>query len=191
MEILERRQPTFRLWACLMMLATLLLPRPVAAQGLTAPKLKAAFVYNFAKFAEWSAEALPQGQRLSLCIVGDAALAEALEQAVKGRGIDSHQLTVEVISADGPVQSCHVLYVSGLDRKQTGQLLRAVKSSPVLTISDGVQFAELGGVGQLISEGDHLRMAVNLDATKRAHLKISSKLLGLAQIVKDGPDAAR
>ena len=188
MDVLGRRHPAGGSWASFTIGATLLLSGAVGAQSLTAPVLKAGFLYNFAKFAQWPAEVLAQGAPLSLCIVGDGALAEALAQAVKGQGIDGHRLTVTVITGDGPIRDCHLLYVSGLDRKQAVRLLDTMKNSAAFTVSDGDHFAEMGGVAQLILESSRLRIVVNLDAVHRARLTISSKLLSLAQIVKDGPD---
>jgi hypothetical protein len=157
----------------------------VAAQGVSGTALKAAFLYNFAKFAEWPADILAPGQRLSLCVLGDNAIADALEQTIKGHTIESHELTVQVVSADWPIRSCHVLYVGGLDAKGAIQLIEALKGAPVFTVSDVDKFAELGGVAQLILENDKVRFAINVASAQRARLVLSSKLLSLAKIVKD------
>lgn len=193
MEILTRRPQAHRAWRRLaaMFAALLLSSAPVVAQGVTAPALKAAFLYNFANFAEWPADALAPGQPLSLCVVGDNAVADALEQTIRGRGIDHHELTVEVIKADGPIGSCHLLYVSGLDAKRAGQLLDSLKNTSIFTVSDGDRFAEMGGVAQLILENGRMRFAVNVGAAHRANLRISSKLLSLATIIKDPYDVQR
>ena len=148
-------------------------------------EVKAAFLYNFAKFAEWPADALVPGQRLSLCVLGDNAVADALEQTIKGHTIENHELTVQVVNADGPIRSCHLLYVGGFDAKRATQLIEALKGAPVFTVSDGDKFAELGGVAQLILENDKMRFAINVASAQRARLQLSSKLLSLAKIVKD------
>jgi len=193
-EILTRRRPVLpRLGHLATVLAALLLSSaPAGAQSVTAPALKAAFLYNFANFTEWPADALAPGQRLSLCVIGDNAVADALEQTIKGRGVDNHELTVTVIkAADSGILSCHLLYVSGVDPKRTDQLLFALSGSSVFTVGDGDRFAELGGVAQLILENGRMRFGVNVEAARRAHLKISSKLLSLARIIKDPNDGQR
>jgi hypothetical protein len=187
-EILGGWQPVRWLQTCLAVVLTMPLGIRVGAQGATAPALKAAFLYNFAKFAQWPVEVLALKQTLSLCVVGDSAVAEALEQTIKGQGIDSHPLTVEIVKADGPIHGCHLLYVSGLDRKQAGQLLSSMKNSAAFTVSDGERFAQMGGVAQLIPDSNRLRFAINPEAARRARLRISSKLLTVAQIVKDEHD---
>jgi hypothetical protein len=171
--------------------ALLLWNAPAGAQGVTGPILKAAFLYNFAKFAEWPAAALAPGQELSLCVIGDSAVADALEQTIRGRKVDDHELSVAIVKADGQGRSCHLLYISGLDKDRTGRLLESLRDTSTFTVGDADQFAAMGGVAQLIVENDQMRFAVNVDAANRAHIKISSKLLGLARIVKDQPDVER
>jgi hypothetical protein len=55
----------------------------------------------------------------------------------------------------------------------------------VLTVSDAARFAETGGMVELFVEGDRMRFAVNVDALQRARVRLSSRMLGLAKIVKD------
>jgi hypothetical protein len=157
----------------------------IAAQSVSGTALKAAFLYNFAKFTEWPADILAPGQRLSLCVLGDNAVADALEQTIKGHTVESHEITVQVVTADGPIRSCHLLYAGGLDVKQSTHLIQLLKGAAVFTVSDGDKFAELGGVAQLILEKDRMRFAINVAAAQRARLQLSSKLLSLATIVKD------
>jgi hypothetical protein len=171
-----------------MIAALLVWSAPGGGQSVAASALKAAFLYNFANFAEWPVSALAPKQPLLLCVIGDNAVADALEQTINRRTVDDHELTVEVIKPDGPIRACHLLYVSGLDRKQSVQLLASLKNSPTLTVGDGERFAEMGGVAQLIAENDRMKFAVNTAAARRARLEISSKLLSLAKIVKDEPD---
>ena len=151
----------------------------MGAQGVTAPALKAAFLYNFANFAEWPADALAPGQRLSLCVVGDNAVADALEQTIKGRVIDDHELMVEVIKPDGPIRVVSICCTSaGLDGKPAGALLDSLKDTPIFTVSDVDSFAELGGVAQLILENGRMRFAVNVGA---AHARGPQDQLEAAQ----------
>ena len=190
MDILTRRARARRAWQRLaaVLAALLLWSAPAGAQDMTAHAAKAVFLYHFANFTEWPADALPPGQRLWLCVLGDNAVANALEQTVKGRAIDNHELAVTVINADGPIRSCHLLYVSRLGGKQAGQLLDSLKNTSIFTSSDGDRFAEMGGVAQLVLKNGRMRFAVNVAAAHRANLKISSKLLSIATIIKDQND---
>jgi hypothetical protein len=147
--------------------------------------LKAAFLYNFAKFSEWPAEALAPGQRLSMCVVDDSAIADALTQTIKGHEIDGHELMVTLLKAGGSASGCQLLYVAASEVKRSAALLAGLRGAAVFTVSDADHFAESGGVAQLIVEHDRMRFAINIASAHRARLIISSKLLSLAQIVKD------
>ena len=158
---------------------------PASAQSATASALKAAFLYNFAKFSEWPADALAPGQRLALCVVGDAAVADALGHTIAGHTIEGHELTVIVRTANESAAGCHLLYVSASEIKRSAGLLQTAKGASVFTVSDADGFAESGGVAQLIVADERMRFAINIASAQRVRLTISSKLLSLARIVKD------
>jgi hypothetical protein len=160
-----------------------------ATAQMTEPALKAAFLHRFVKFAEWPADALAQGQRLGMCVVGDAAVAEALDRAIKGRAIEGHQVTVTMLKASDSAAGCHLLYVSASAIKRSAGLLRSARSASVFTVSDSDKFAESGGVAQLIVENDRIRFAINIASAQRGRLNLSSKLLSLAKLVKDDGNA--
>jgi hypothetical protein len=162
-------------------------PGPVA-QGSPESALKAAFLYNFVKFAGWPRVTAPPDSALKLCVLGDEAVGIALEQTVKDRQVDGHALTVASVKVEDPLGSCHVLYVTGLDRRSSVRLLERVKAAPVFTVSDLDMFAALGGVAQLFVENGKMRFALNPASAQRAGIRLSSKLLALAKVVKD--DAA-
>ena len=150
----------------------------------TAPALKSAFLYNFAQFTEWPSDVDIAGP-LTICVLGDAAVAAALRGTVQGRSIDGREVAVSHVEADG-LHGCDVLYLTGLDSKRSQQILDEVKGEPVLTVSDRDQFAQTGGMIGLFVENDRMRFAINVEAAARARLRISSRLLSLATIVKDG-----
>ena len=175
-DVHKRRLPA-------VVLALLVAGAPLTAQTASAPALKAAFVYNFAKFAEWPADAGKAGP-LTICVLGDLQIANELESTIKGRTIDGREVLVVRIQPEG-VRVCHVLYVSGFDAKRWQQIIDDLKNAPVLTVGDADHFAEGGGIAGLFIDDGRVRFAVNVEAAKRARLQISSRLLSLAKLVKD------
>jgi hypothetical protein len=159
-------------------------------QGSRATAVTAAFLYNFAKFTEWPREALPDGAPLVLCVMQDAPLAAALREETSGRTVEGHPLVVRQTDGKGPLRSCHILYAANLDAARAAALLQNVQPAPVLVVSDFEDFSRLGGTAHLFVEDDRMRFAINVDAAARAGLRISSRLLSLAVIVKDGPNAS-
>jgi YfiR/HmsC-like len=161
------------------------------AQTASAPALKAAFLFNFAKFTEWPWDVLRPGASLVLCVAGEPRVSKALEDATAGRDVEGHPLTTRSIDIDGPVQSCHILYIESFDDRRALALLERIKGKPVLTVSDLGTFAELGGVANLFVEDGRMRFAVNVESAQRSKLRLSSRLLSLAKIVKDAPNALK
>lgn len=147
--------------------------------------MKAAFVYNFAKFVGWPADALPSAAPLHVCI-GDRGVADAFEQIVAGRPIGQHPVVVLRVGPTTPLRACHVLYLGDLDVARSLAVLAIVRGAPVLSMSDFEQFTTLGGVAHLFVQDGKMRFAINVESAQRARLRLSSRLLNLATIVKDG-----
>jgi hypothetical protein len=152
---------------------------------LSTPVLKAVFLYNFTKFATWPADAIAPAAPLELCVIEAPDVADALESLAKGHTVGDHPLAVRREKLDGALRQCNLLYASGLDRKASLALLNTVRGVPVLTITDNPEFAEWGGVANFFLDHDTIRFAINVGATHRARVALSSKLLVLAKIVKD------
>jgi hypothetical protein len=164
--------------------ALLFVPSSASAQDVSLPSLKAAFLANFPKFAEWPDDASPPGRMFTFCVAGDKAVADALEQAIKDRP-GQEPTSVVFVTLESPLRGCQVLYLGGLSVKELRRTVEALTSMPIFTVSDVDGFAELGGVAQLRLEHGRMRFAINPAAAQRAHLALSAKLLSLATIVKD------
>jgi hypothetical protein len=161
-------------------LAVVLLMHVVTfAQDVTEPSLKAAFIYNLARYTEWPG-ASPASGPFVICVLGDPAVSDALGRVVKGRELASRSITVSLVTA-GPMRRCHMLYLSGVSASQATLLLADLQDAPVLTISDIAGFTDAGGTVQFFFESGQLRFRIKLQALKRTHLQISSKVLLLAK----------
>jgi hypothetical protein len=160
----------------------------VDAQAQTAAEadVKAAFLFNFARFVTWPADDLHAGSSLLVCVAGDPGVAQALETLVKDRAIDGHGVNVRRLGTEVLDGACHVLYVGGLDAVRSLRLAQTLTGGAVLTVSDADHFAERGGVAQLIHENGRMTFALNTDSVQEKRLQVSAKLLGLARLVKTG-----
>jgi hypothetical protein len=146
--------------------------------------VKAAFLFNFAKFAEWPA--LPPGGPIVLCVVGNEAVAVALAETVRGQNIGGHPRDVLRPPDSSAWHTCQLLFIADADARRASAGLSAIKAVPVLTVSDSKGFAQTGGIIELYVDAGRMRFAINVDATARSGLSLSSRLLGLANIVRDG-----
>jgi hypothetical protein len=168
----------FITWATVTLL--LLIRVVTLAQDVTEPALKAAFIYNFAKFTEWPGD-IPAAGPFVMCVFGDGAVGEALERAVVGRALGGRPIVASRVVAVDPKRACHVLYVSGVSTPQAGQAIADLRDVPVLTISDVEGFTGVGGIAQFFFEHGQLRFRIQLESAKRARLQISSRLLIMAK----------
>jgi hypothetical protein len=150
------------------------------AQEVTAPALKAAFVFQLPKFTEWPAAAIAPGNPFSLCVLGDAVVAEAFERIVKGRDYGGRRIVVSRLAPAATALGCHALYIAE-GSIRVDAVLGEVRDRPVLTISDMEGFTKLGGITQLYFDRGQLRLFIDVTAANRAGLKMSSRLLKLSR----------
>lgn len=159
----------------------------VHAQDVTEVSLKGAFIFNFARFTNWPAEALPSAGSISACVVGDRGVSEALRRSVSGRNLNGRAIVVSFIEPDGALPGCHFLYVSRVSRTRLAEIIYRLHGTPVLTVSDDDAFIKLGGMIQVYIESGKMRFRINPKSAKRAGLQLSSRLLALADLVDADP----
>jgi len=158
--------------------------RPSGALALEEHEIKAAFLFNFAKFIAWPEPAgYAERQRFVFCLLDENALGDALSELVRHKTLHGVPVEVRRGRTPGEVGDCDVLYLSGGDGERLETVIQQAQASPVLTVSDAAGFARRGGMIELYLEGRRVRFAVNVKAVRAAGLEPSSKLLALARIV--------
>lgn len=172
-------------WPARAAIALLLLAgwQPQWADGLSEGQIKAAYLYNFAKFAEWPAETLPPNGEILLCIVGNNVLDGALE-ALNERTIGERRLRVARQNyADLSLAGCHLLYIGNSEQSHFLVILTALGNAPTLTLSDIDDFAEKGGGIGLLFRDNKVVFEVNLEPIRKAGLRLPGQLLNIASYV--------
>jgi hypothetical protein len=154
--------------------------------------VKAAFLVNFAKFAEWPADSLQgRASAVSICVLGDDPFGEVLEKTAAGRLVGGRPIVIERYRSVAEVQACHVLFIATSEWERLTQILESVAVQPVLTVAERDGFARQGGVIGLVVEDNLARFEVNLQAAQGKGLRLSSKLLGVARLVAGPPARLR
>jgi hypothetical protein len=149
-------------------------------------RVKAAFVYNFARFVDWPQSAFRTPQEpIAICILGQNPFGSSLEEAVGGKALGSRTFVIRQIDKLSADSNCHILFVASSECKRFRGMLGKLQPSGVLTVGEAPGFAIEGGVINFKVESGKIRFEVNVDAAQREQLQISSKLLSLAQIVKE------
>jgi len=149
-------------------------------------QVKAAFLLNFAKFIEWPPNTF-QNERspMTVCVFGYDPFGDALDEIIRGKNIDNHELLARRINELPDLKGCQLVFVSEREEKRLPEILNNLKGVGALVVGEGGNFAERGGGIQFYLENNRMRFAINVDAVQRAHLTVSSKLLALARIVHD------
>ncbi len=167
-----------------LLLAVTLIPCSGRSDAPEAPgeyQVKAAFLYNFAKFVEWPPEPGERKGPLAICVIGQDPFEGSLERVTQGKTIDDRRIVIRRVSEEiGPARSCQVLFVSLSEAARMVDIVKGLRDSSVLTVSEIGRFCQSGGVIGFAMEGQRVRFRINVQAAARANLKISSKLLQLA-----------
>jgi hypothetical protein len=159
----------------------------VCAQGqpIDEYQVKAAFLYNFAKFVEWPAQTFKSSSEpIKVCVLGQDPFGPALAEAVSGKQIEGRALLVRNISDARQAGNCQILFVSSSERKRLPSIFVGIKAASILTVGEMEGFTAEGGVINFRLEDGRVRIEINVQAAEQGRLHISSKLLSLAQIVK-------
>ncbi len=167
---------------------------------------KAAFLYNFARFVDWS-EQKDKGKTepMTLGIIGDDRFGNAFDllkhKQIKGRnviierfsGSDEFKETVGRSKAElalkiEALRRCEWLFICSSENKNFSEIINLIKNNNVLTVGDTKGFLEVGGIINFLTEDKKVCFEINAAAAEQAGLKIRSKLLRLAKrVIKEEP----
>jgi hypothetical protein len=156
-----------------------------AENALPEPQVKAAFLVNFPKYVDWPADAFAEtNSPIIVATLGETDLGDHLREMIQGRTVNGRPLHFKVIAENDPGRDFHILFIPDLARRRLPAVLEKLKDSPVLTVGETDDFLARGGVINLTRRDQKVRLEVNLPAARQAGLKISSKLLSVADVVK-------
>ena len=148
-------------------------------------QVKAAFLYNFAKFIEWPPQSFKgPDDPIAICVVGLNPFGAMIEDTVRGKTLDGRAFVVRNVPNVQQTGGCHILFISSSERKQVQSILESIKTPGVLTVGEAEGFARNGGIINFKLDGGKVRFEVNLEAAAKEGLQIRSNLLSLAEIVK-------
>ncbi|CAG0945533.1 hypothetical protein ANRL1_02405 [Anaerolineae bacterium] len=172
-------------------LALTLICATVYAAGASSPAppseyhVKAAFIFNFAKFVEWPESSF--GRRdapLVVGILGRDPFGDALD-SIRGKNVQGRSIVVRRIEKGEDLAGCHILFVCASERRGAASVVKDLRNAPVLLVSDIKGFTRLGGTIGLRTVRNRIQFEINPDAAQRAGLRMSAQLLRLATIVRD------
>jgi hypothetical protein len=147
--------------------------------------VKAAFLFNFAKFVEWPAIAFKGPEDpFSICVLGQNPFGTALEDVVRDKTVANRGFVVRGVSNAQQASKCQIVFVTASERKRFHSLLEEFKGHSILTVGEADDFTANGGIINFKLKDTRVRIEIDAGAAERAGLRISSKLLSLAEITR-------
>ena len=140
-------------------------------------EVKAAFIYNFAKFVEWPAES----SEVTLCILGKNPFGTAINE-INGKYFGNRKFQVMPVSSLAP--QCNIVFISASEQGNLVRILDSIQKQSILTVGDTPEFAHKGVMINFYLDGNgRIRFEINPGPANHAGLKISSKLIQLGKMV--------
>jgi hypothetical protein len=147
-------------------------------------EVKAAFIHNFTKFIVWPSDAFETSDSpFRIGIVGTGAIDNSLMN-LSGKETQERVLEVSRVQSLNEVSQFHLIFVNPSENERLESILQTLKGAGILTVGDMPGFAEGCGVINFYLRSGKVRFEINVEASHQEKLKISSKLLRLARIVK-------
>jgi hypothetical protein len=170
--------------SALLVAVSVLGPPDAWGSAISEAELKAAFLLNFTRFVEWPESSFegPDGSFV-ICVLNDSNFATTTADVIGDRTVNKRRISVQERESGSDTGGCHIFFVPEAQSSEQRTLIDQTSGRSVLTISETDGFAKMGGVANFIANDKKLRLEINRSAAEKANLKVSSRLLRIADVV--------
>lgn len=153
--------------------------------GASEQRVKAAFLYKFLGYVDFPRNAFPDGDApLTIGMVGADDMVPDVVRVVSGRSVGQRKISVRALREFEVGTPVHLLFIGGHDAARVGRLIRQANAPLVVTeCEDGLR---QGSTINFRMIDDRVRFDVAVDAADRNGIKMSSRLLTVANRVQKG-----
>jgi hypothetical protein len=172
----------FLIFAALIVAAVMGLSRNgLAQQQPSEYEVKAAFLFNFAKFIDWPPEVFADtNSPIVVGVLGKNVFGDNLQKIIKDRKVNNRSFEFRKYASVTEATNCQILFISSSEKNDFAKIVSALHNASILTVSETDGFIQAGGMINFMLQDDKIRFQISDDAAKKARLKISSKLLSLS-----------
>lgn len=150
-------------------------------------QVKAVFLFNFSQFVSWPTNAFASADSpLVIGVLGDDPFGSQLDSVVAGERAGGRPLLVRRYREVSEIKDCQILFIGRSETAQLRAIVQTLHSRSILTVSDIDGASGSGVMIDLVLDGGHVRMRINVGAARASGLTLSSQLLEPAQIVGSG-----
>lgn len=154
------------------------------AEDTLALQVKAAFLFNFVKFATWPATKFStSSDPIILCVLEPDPFGAILDITLKNKSVNDRKLVLRRSTRATDLRNCHLVYLGASDSSTLSAELRQLSGNSILLVHDNPETLPGGGIRFLVADRK-IRFEVNLAAIERESLQLSSKLLALSSITR-------
>jgi hypothetical protein len=172
-----RGRPIHTVCMLMAVLAGVIGEGPVSAQ-MDESLVKAATLLKVALFVDWPAASM--SDRFVIGVAADDEFSEKVAATARGRRLNNRDVVVKRLTESEETCVCQMLFVGVREDVRSARLLRWARAKPVLTVGETTGFLREGGIVRVFRADDRLRLQINNKSAEDAGLKISSRLLQLA-----------
>jgi len=166
------------------LLGLLQLCATAGAQEVSEYQVKAAYVYNFAKFVDWPAQVFADAAApFHMCVLNNRSFESTLQHMVLGKTIAGRSISVAGVQNGEQSRGCQILFIPSSQNKLGQRMVEDLQGQSVLTVGETKGFLEDGGIINFVWEDDRVQFQVNHRGASQAGLRVSSRLLSLARLV--------
>lgn len=169
-----------------LLLATLLAAHAALADDGLEARVKAAFLYKFASYVEWPEGGQNDEAAFTVAVVEADAIAAALQALAPSRRVGNRPLAVKRLQPGDSLAGAQMLFIGRSTAPALKNWLDGARNQPVLVVTEQEGALGQGSVINFVLAQQHVRFEVSLPAAEQRHLKISSRLLSVAQQVQTG-----
>jgi YfiR/HmsC-like len=144
-------------------------------------QIKAAFLFNFAKFVDWPAKSFATtNSPIVIGVFGKNVFGNDLANTIRDKTVNNRHFEFITVASMAETTNCHILFISPSEKENLKKIVDSLNNASVLTVSETGQFIEAGGMIDFVIQDNKIRFQISDEAAKKAGLRISSKLLSLA-----------
>ncbi len=144
-------------------------------------KVKAGYLYNFTKFITWPED---NSKTFNICIVGEDPFGDLIDP-IEQRSAFGRAIKLFRFNRFNKKQRCHILFISTSinDNVLLKGMLVIDDTHASLTVGESNGFAVQGAMIGFVNRLGKVKLQINLKALQQSGLKISAKLLEVAELV--------
>jgi hypothetical protein len=144
-------------------------------------KVKAGFLINFARYVEWPTNSFAStNSPIVIGVLGQEAVGRYLDEMAAGKTIEAHPIEIKRARRASELTNCHIAFIAIPERDRQRIAYSHLQGKPVLTVSDTEIVMAPKGMILLKRRQGTMRFEINRETAEQSGLKISSKLLKLA-----------